>query len=125
MNIIFNYEKSGSFVSAKGVRRVVNRKKYDTDTADCLWKEEYEHKWKVGTDVLGEDYFDHTHCGVALFRKKNGEYFEYDVEWHKDDYERFYYPTVTIKPLTEEEAKDLTEKYAPDDYIDIFGDVDE
>jgi hypothetical protein len=117
MDIIFDYERSNSFVSANGVRRVINRKKYDTDTADCLWKKEYDREWKDG--------WGYTHCGVALFQKKNGEYFEYDVEWHKDDYERFYYPTVTIKPLTEEEAKDLTEKYAPDDYIDIFGDVDE
>ena len=118
MNTIFNFSVSDPHVPADGVRRVINRKKYDTDTADCLWKKEYDREWKPG-------WGRYTHCGVALFQKKNGEYFEYDVEWNKDDYERFYYPTIRIKPLTEEEAKDLTEKYAPDDYIDVFGDVDE
>ena len=116
MKTIFNYEWSWTFASAEGVSRVVNRKKYDTDTADLLWRKEYEEE-------RSEYYY--VQCGSALFRKQNGEYFEYYVEWHKRLQNNVYYPTVTIKPLTEEEAKNLTEKYAPDDYIDIFGDVDE
>ena len=65
MNTIFNFSESDPHVSAKGVRQVINRKKYDTDTADCLWKKEYDREWKPG-------WGRYTHCGVALFRKKNG-----------------------------------------------------
>ena len=117
MNIIFDYENSGSMIcpaefhSAKGVCHVINRKKYCTDTADLLWKKECD-RYIIGAGQK-------QHYGVALFRKKNGEYFKYYVEWKYRD------PVITIKPLKEEEAKDLTEKFVPDLYIDIFGDVEE
>ena len=88
--------------------QVINRKKYDTETADLLWSVRYQD--------------DYTNRGVALFQKKNGEYFKYDIIFASLE-GKWNQPVLT--PLTEEEAKDLTEKFSPDEYIDIFGEVEE
>jgi len=94
-----------------GACHVINRKKYDTETADLEWKKIYD-----------DDDLCQT-VGIALFRKKNGEYFKYETLFARCSATEWIEPTLS--PLTENQAKDLTEKYSPEDYEDIFGEVEE
>ena len=99
---------------AKGTVQVINRKKYDTDSAELLWSQKYT------------DFENCRECGVALFKKKNGEFFRYDCYWcYSSQFNYYNCAKPVVTPLTEDQAKDLTEKFSPEDYIDIFGDVDE
>ena len=98
----------------RGTVQVINRKKYDTDSADLLWSKKFENHI---------DDFTRTE-GVALLQKKNGEFFKYWCYWYKKgDFIVSSNPVIT--PLTEDEAKDLTEHHVPEQYIDIFGEVEE
>lgn len=96
---------------------VINRKKYDTDTAECVAC--YSHAWPG----------DYNYVSEALYRKKTGEYFLHGDGGANSKYMReegnTYYGGERIIPLDEEEAKDWTEEYAPEDYEDIFGEVEE
>lgn len=111
MKKVFAYH--GNYEGAAGTAQVVNRKKYDTDSADLLWK-------TISETVEFQKF------GLALFQKKNGEYFKYHCYWATFRSSYHYecgHPKIT--PLTDEQAKNLTEIYAPDKYIEIFGDVEE
>lgn len=101
------------------MKKIINGKKYDTKTAKCVaW-------W--GNGLSDRDFY---HCNEGLFRKKTGEFFlygeggpmsKYSVavgcnEWHGGE---------EIIPLTEQEAREWTEKYASEEYEEIFGEVEE
>ena len=64
-----------------------------------------------------------------LYRKKTGEYFLHSDGGPNSKYMHekgnTYYGGERIIPLDEEEAKDWTEEYAPEDYEDICGEVEE
>ena len=97
----------------RGTVQVINRKKYDTDSADLLWSKQFDNY-----DTCRKE-------GVALLQKKNGEYFKYECYWYSCENNYYNSTNPVITPLTEDEAKKLTEKYRPEDYIEIFGDVEE
>lgn len=88
------------------MRKVINRKMYDTDTAkEVAESTEYDN----GNPYLWE----------TLYRKKTGEFFILK-EWHSDCIHH------AIKPVSEEEAKDFAEENLDgDDYEKVFGKVDE
>ncbi len=100
------------------MKRVINGKRYDTDTADRV------ATWKNG-------YFtnDFNYCAEDLYRKKTGEYFLHGEGGALSKYatsngnNRGY--GEDIYPLTEDMAKSWTEQYAGEDYEDIFGPVPE
>ncbi len=109
------------------MKRVINGKRYDTDTADRV------ATWKNG-------YFtnDFNYCAEYLYRKKTGEYFLHGEGGALSKYATsnggkrgsslFGYWTKNgedIYPLTEDMAKSWTEQYAGEDYEDIFGPVPE
>lgn len=97
--------------------RVINRKKYNTVTAEKVGSE-----WSFG---VGSDSY------LSLFRKKTGEFFSYVVEFRNyqaqgDTSVKPHCCGREIKPLTEDEAKDFCEKYfCLDTYEDLFGEVEE
>ena len=88
------------------MRKVINRKMYDTDTAkEFAESTEYDN---------GNPYLWQT-----LYQKITGEFFILK-EWHSD---HIHY---AIKPISEEAAKDFAEKNLDgDDYEKVFGKVDE
>ena len=98
-----------------GHKAVINSRLYDTKTA--LY-------------IGGKANYWHTSNRSSLFLKKTGEYFIYNVldGCLPDSMKEALYPRQknSIIPLTEEEAKALVEEWcSADEYIRLFGDVDE
>lgn len=89
------------------MKRVINGKMYDTNTANEIAETiEYDN----GTPKIWR----------TLYRKKNGEFF-----LHKEEH-AFNDIYNSIKPITENEAKEFAEKHLDGDgYEAIFGHVDE
>lgn len=102
------------------MKKIINGRKYDTDTAKFLVSE---------SNGLG--YRDFGYCEETLYRKKNGEFFLYGEGGPMTKYaQRVDMNTWSggckITPLTEEEAKRWTEQRASvDAYEKIFGEVEE
>lgn len=100
------------------MKKIINGKKYDTDTA----------KW-VGGYSNGQIGFGH--CEEDLYRKKTGEFFLYGDGGPMSKYAKWTDCNTCgggtdIIPLTEYEAKEWVEKHLDaDDYEAIFGEVDE
>lgn len=101
------------------MRKIINGKKYDTETAEQLasyWNE-------LSTR-------DFRHMTERLFRKKNGEYFLYGKGGPASAYAKVLLDGCTegerIVPLSEQEAKAWAEKKVHcDEYEAIFGEVEE
>ena len=92
------------------MKKVINGKMYNTETAKCIAV--YDN-FKGNRDDI--NYF----C-KCLYLKKTGEYFIYeqDTAWHDRE--------ETITPCTLESAKKWVEKYCDgDEYEKIFGEVEE
>lgn len=91
--------------------KIINGRKYDTNTATLLWKRE-------------------SGCGrgkseLCLYRKKNGEFF-YVYGGYKHTFNGDYEWDWIFEPLTLDEAKSRSEKYLDGDtYEFIFGEVEE
>jgi len=117
MNNLINYYhvENNYYVEVRNTCRVINRKKYDTSTATLLM---YEYVNKTSTENAKM---------VMLLQKRNGEYFSYIVHFLSFNMDgRYLIDDCEITPLSEDEAKDLVERYAYGDlYIKIFGDVEE
>ncbi len=101
------------------MKKIINGKLYDTATANC-----------VGTWCNTGNDSDFTYCQESLYRKRTGEYFLYGYGGpyskyayvHGDD--RGY--NEVIMPLKYEAAqKWAEEKLDGDQYIAIFGEIDE
>lgn len=98
--------------------KVINGKKYDTNTAKELTSFYNE---ETGFRYLEE----------ALYRKKTGEYFiygnggaltKYRVPCDNDSWSG----SCAITPITQNEAKAWVEEHCSgEEYIEIFGDVEE
>ena len=88
---------------------IMNGKMYNTETAKNVGS------WNT------EDNYDGFYYNVqTLYKKKTGEFFIYDYgmnprhKWEK------------IEKLTEKQAKEWSEKHlSTEEYIEIFGDVEE
>ncbi len=101
------------------MKKIINGKKYDTDTAKFLGY------W---TNGLGGDF---RHVREELYRKKTGEYFLYGLGGPMSKYascvsQNCWGGGEQITPLTEEKAKKWAEMHlSVDEYEAIFGDVEE
>lgn len=102
------------------MRKIINGKKYDTETAEQLasyWNE-------LSTS-------DFRHMTERLFRKKTGEYFLYGEGGPLSKYATRcggsgFTGGEDIVPLPEQEAKEWAEKHLGcDEYEAIFGEVEE
>lgn len=102
------------------MRKIINGKKYDTETAEQLasyWNE-------LSTR-------DFRHMTEKLFRKKTGEYFLYGEGGPLSKYATScggsgFIGGEDIVPLPEQEAKEWAEKHLGcDEYEAIFGEVEE
>ena len=102
------------------MRKIINKKMYDTDTADFV--EEFEN-----TPYKNNyQYYIKT-----LYRKKTGEFFLHGYGNAASKYaevraDRMRSPGEIIIPLTEDEAKNWVEQYSDvDTYIELFGEIEE
>lgn len=101
------------------MKKVINGRLYDTDTAICL-----------GCDGTC-DRRDLFYVCEALFQKKNKEFFLYGEggpasKYAVDTGSNSWSGGETILPLTEAEARKWAELHLTgDDYIEIFGEVQE
>ena len=101
------------------MKQIINGKLYDTDTATCL-----------GSYCYG-NYGDFHHVSEELYQKKNGEFFlageggplsEYAVQTDTNSWSG----GEQIIPYSENEARCWAEEHmSADEYIDVFGDVEE
>ena len=98
---------------------VINRKKYDTDTAECVAC--YSYAWPG----------DYNYVSEALYRKKTGEYFIYGEGGPLTEYGQSYGDNGIgygdrIDPISEEDARKWAEEHLDgDEYEKIFGTVEE
>lgn len=101
------------------MRKVIDGKIYDTDTADAL-----------GTWSNGLPYSDGEYAEATLYRKKNGEFFTHGEGGGLSGYAK---PAVgggtvggeDITPLTENEARGFAEHLSAGEYEHIFGEMPE
>ncbi len=110
----FNWIKVNDF------SKVINRKKYDTATADLqMWA--YDETEDAEISEWGDSK------AIFLFQKHNGEFFSYTVIFDSLHIDNFLLINKCIlKPLSLEEAKDFAEKYGTgSEYEEIFGKVEE
>ena len=99
--------------------KIVNNKKYDTETAE-----------RIGFDSYGTPGAYGYRC-ITLYRKQNGEFFLFGnadaLVDYDNDLELYWYSvedTDTIVPISLQQAKDWIAKHLPGEkYIAIFGDV--
>lgn len=101
------------------MKKIVNGKLYDTDTAK-----------EVGCYSNGYGTGDFQYCYESLYRKRTGEYFLYGRGGARSKYsERCgngWSEGWMIIPYTEEEAKEwAVENMDADDYMELFGTVEE
>lgn len=102
------------------MRKIINGKKYDTETAKA-----------VGTYANGGGWRDFTHYEETLYLKKTGEFFLYGEGGPMTHYavtieRNCWSGGEKITPLTEHEARKWAERNLPvEDYENIFGEVEE
>ena len=100
--------------------KIINGKKYDTRTATEV------AEW---SNNLGQS--DFRHCTEILYRKRTGEFFVYGSGGAMSAYSRSVGTNCwtdghAIVPFTLDEAKSWVERNCDaDDYVEIFGDVEE
>lgn len=101
------------------MKKIINGKLYDTNTARLLATYDSEYS---KSDY--EYYFE------ELYRKKTGEYFVYGKGGPNSHYAEYLKDVRQagegIRPMTEKDAKEWAElRLTADEYIKIFGDVEE
>ena len=100
------------------MKKIINGKKYDTDTARFLTSD-------------GNGRSDFSRCYEELYRKKTGEYFLYGSGGPMSKYSRaidqnWQSGGEDIIPLTEAKARQWAEIHCTaDEYEEIFGEVEE
>ena len=93
------------------MKKMINGKKYDTDTADEICHYGYSY-------TGGFDYYEDT-----LYRKKNGEFFIHSVGGARCN---TWSGREEIYPIVNEEAMEIVESHCDvDKYEEIFGKVEE
>ena len=96
------------------MRKIINGKKYDTDTAKCIG---CKNNIGCGNDKVlsSTDYF---FWEICLYRKKTGEYF---TSYHENARDK-----EVITPISEEEAMKWCENHlSVEEYEEIWGEVEE
>ena len=101
------------------MKKIINRKKYDTETAK-----------ELGGNSNGMGRGDFRYIAETLYQKKNGEFFLHGAGGAMTEYAESYADGrgfgERIIPITEEEARDWVEKNLDaEDYEEIFGEVEE
>ena len=97
---------------------IKNDKLYDTDTAELI-KTKYEYIYQPYPFADKEMHY-------SLYQKSNGEFFLLKEEYGKAFRDTWLLNKPTIKPLTEEEAKEWAEdNLNTTEYINIFGPISE
>lgn len=101
------------------MKKILNGKLYDTDTAK-----------EVGFYSNGYGVGDFQYCYETLYRKKTGEFFLYGrggaMSKYCERYDNMRSGGDVIIPYTEEEAKEwAVENMDADDYMELFGVVEE
>lgn len=102
------------------MKKIINGKKYDTETAK-----------RVGCWSNNYNWGDFNWCAERLYKKKNGEFFLHGEGGAMSIYSRSFGQNEwrggeSIRPLTESEAKLWAEKHLDgDEYESIFGEVEE
>ncbi len=102
------------------MKKIINGRMYNTDTAKRL----------CGADN-GCSCRDFSYWEEALYQKKTGEFFLYGEGGPMSKYSRScgqneWCGGYEIKPLSNEKAREWVELNATaDEYIEIFGEVDE
>ena len=97
---------------------IKNNKLYDTDTAKFI-KMNSEYTYQLYPYV--DEEMRH-----SLYQKSNGEFFLLKEEYGKAFRKTWLLNKPTIKPLTEEEAKEWAEdNLNATEYINIFGPISE
>ena len=100
------------------MRKIINRKAYDTSTAKLLTV------WDNGCSPS-----DFGYTSESLYIKRTGEYFIHGESNASGKYASFSYGMYghgeNITPLTKEEAMEWVESRANDEYENIFGKVEE
>ena len=91
------------------MRKIINNKKYDTETAKFICEKEYYNNG----NLCSWDY---------IYLKKTGEFFLYHGTNGQDLWDNKRY----IEPLTEKEAKEKCQEWMTgEDYEEAFGEVAE
>lgn len=101
------------------MKKIINNKLYDTETAT-----------EIGYWSNGYSKADFKFCNETLYKKKTGEFFLYGEGGALTEYSENHGNSQSegnsIIPFTEEEAKSWSMKYLnADEYIEIFGQVEE
>lgn len=101
------------------MRKIINGKKYDTETAELL-----------ATTDNGYLSSDFKYCSEELYLKKTGEFFLYGVggplSKYAEPYGNGWSGASIIIPYTEEEAKVwAVENMSVSGYEKLFGEVEE
>jgi len=100
------------------MKKVINGKRYDTDTAEFIGYEQYLYPGQLN------------YWREELYRKRNGEFFLYGIGGPSSKYGKWEGNSASgnseIRPLSIKEAQEWVEKYLDaDTYEKVFGRVDE
>ena len=101
------------------MKKVINGKKYNTDTATLIGGTGYSYPG------------DFAYWRERLYRKKTGEFFLYGIGGPMSKYairtgQNEWSGSQQIQPLTVQEAQEWAEKYLEaDEYEQVFGAVEE
>lgn len=117
--IIIKQVDAFNWIKVNHTSKVINRKKYDTATAELkFWAYTETEESEIGEWGY--------HKAVFLFQKHSGEFFSYEVGFDSISFDKFLLIAKSLlKPLSEDEAKDFVEKYGNcSSYEDIFGDAE-
>lgn len=99
--------------------KIIKRKKYDTETAES-----------IGDYFNGRGHGDFRRIEEVLYRKTTGEFFLHGIGGPLTRYAKPCGSGCTggqdIIPLTKDEAMDWVEEHlSAEEFIDIFGEVEE
>lgn len=119
-NLIRKQVDSSNWIEVNHTSKVINRKKYDTATADLkMWSYVDSEESEIAEWGYSK--------AVFLFQKHNGEFFSYIVGFDCLNIHNFLrIAKRLLTPLSDDEAKDFVEKYGNGKiYERIFGEVEE
>lgn len=110
--------ETGALQEVINLKRIINGKKYNTDTAEFL--ADYQIAYRS----------DFNFCREELYKKRTGEYFLFGEGGANSKYRKSvglneWGGGKRITPLTEDEAKRWVEVNANESYEEIFGEVEE
>ena len=92
------------------MKAIINDKMYDTEKAERI----YEFRRKVDEgEILNTGLHYTPYHDVVLYKTAKGNWFEHDIT------------NDTIAVLTEDKAREIIRRLAPDIYVKMFGEVEE